>query len=101
MPEAFKLIHSHPIAGHNGTERSLKRFAKKVYNIQENKLIEDYCKSCELCIQTKQTPKAVPIKKCHSPSRPFPAILSDILGSVRILESGKVYLNSPRLYYSL
>ena len=44
MPEAFKLIHSDPIAGHNGTERSLKRFVKNFYNINEKKLIDDYCK---------------------------------------------------------
>ena len=86
MPEAFKLSHNDPIAGHNGTERSLKRFVKKFYNCQENKLIEDHCKPCELCIQAKQTSKAMHIKKYPIPSRPFHTIH---------------YLNYPRLYYSL
>ena len=98
MPEAFKLIHSDPIAGHNGTERSLKRFVKYFYNIQENKLIEDYCKSCEFCIQAKSTPKAVHIKKYPMPSRLFHTIHSDILGTVRITESGNQYILTIRDY---
>ena len=34
MPEALKLIHNDPIAGHNGTERSFKKYVKNLYNIQ-------------------------------------------------------------------
>ena len=98
MPEAFKLIHSDPIAGHNGTERSLKRFVKNFYNINEKKLIDDYCKTCELCIQAKGIPKAVPIKKYPIPSRPFHTIHSDILGPVRITESGHQYILTIRDY---
>ena len=98
MPEAFKLIHSDPIAGHNGSERSLKRFIKNFYNLNENKLIDNYCKSCELCIQAKGIPKKVPIKKYPIPTRPFHTIHSDILGPVRITESGHQYILTIRDY---
>ena len=53
MPKAFSLIHTDTTAGHNGTERTLKRFRQIFYNNQEVKLIEQYCKSCELCILAK------------------------------------------------
>ena len=98
MPEALKLIHNDPIAGHNDIERSLIRFVKNFYNCQENKLIEDFCKSYELCIQAKSTPKTVPVKKYPIPSRPFYTIYSDILRPVRIIGSGNQYILTIRDY---
>ena len=96
MPEAFKLIHSNATAGHNGSERTLKKFIKNFYNYQESKLIDTYCKTCELCIQAKQNPKPVPILKYPIPTTPFHTISSDMLGPLRETESRNKYILTIR-----
>ena len=92
MPKAFSLIHSDTSAGPNGPNRTLKRFRQNFYNNQEVKLIEQYSKSCELCILAKQTPKSALIQKYPIPIRPFHTIASDILGPLRETDSGNKYI---------
>ena len=98
MPQAFELIHTDSTAGHNGPERTLKRFKQNFYNHQEVKLIEQFCNSCELCIMTKSTPKPVPIKRYPVPTKPFHTITSDILGPLSETEKGHKYILTIRDY---
>ena len=98
MNDALKLTHEDLIAGHKGPERTLKLFIINFYNGREKAIINQYCRRCEICIRAKGIPKPVPIKTYPIPTRPFHTLTSDIIGPLRITESGNQFILTFRDY---
>lgn len=98
MKEAFKLLHNDTTAGHKGPERTLKLFIRNFYNANERKIINELCNECEQCVKAKAHPKSVPISKYPIPIRPFHTVSTDILGPLRITESGNQFVLTFRDY---
>ena len=98
MRDAFKTMHEDIIAGHKGSERTLKLFSRNFYNRREKPLIDSLVQTCELCIKSKGLTKPVPIKTFPIPSRPFHTIVSDIIGPLPITEKGNRFILTFRDY---
>ena len=92
MSEALKMAHTELLAGHQGSARTLHFFTKNFYNMGEKKFIMNFCQNCEICIKAKGIAKSTPIHKYPIPTRPFHDVASDILGPLRITESGNQYI---------
>ena len=92
MGRALRTLHDETTAGHKGPQRTLQYFVKNGFNKQETKIITDYCNNCEVCIQAKAAPKAIPIGKYPVPVRPFETISSDLIGPLPLTESGNRYI---------
>ena len=92
MPKAFEIVHTETTAGHSGYERTMKLFEKNFFNIEEKKIIKEYCENCISCTRAKATPKAVPIKKYPIHKTPFNTVSADILGPLPITSRNNQFI---------
>jgi hypothetical protein len=88
-----RLTHDHPMAGHLGRSKTLKRVRDSFYWTDLSKNVENYVKNCPICQINKsggKHPKAPlePIFAFH----PFQKLVIDITGPLRITKRGNRYI---------
>ena len=98
MDQAFRLTHQDILAGHKGSERTLKLFRMNFYNSREKVLINNLCNTCDTCVRAKGITKPIPLKVYPIPTRPFHTITSDIIGPLKTTEDGNKYILTFRDY---
>ncbi|GAA5986355.1 hypothetical protein JCM11641_005352 [Rhodosporidiobolus odoratus] len=76
------LEHAHEVLGHSGAKGTLEWLKKKVWWPSLTKDVEEYCKTCPSCQQTKPS-NTLPSGKLHTlpiPSRPYQSVGIDFQG---------------------
>lgn len=93
VKEILEEVHDSPSGGHFGVNKTLEKVRKRFYWATCKQDVEDWCRSCEICISKKG-----PIGKGKSPMQiynvgnPFQRVQMDILGPLPTTSSGNRYL---------
>lgn len=77
--------------GHFGTEITYKKLRKEFYWPNMYKMVEDYVQTCPVC-QRKGKPKKVNELRPITVSRPFELIGIDMVGPLKLTNSGNRYI---------
>ena len=77
--EALHLSHDVPTAGHQGVEKTLQRLHKMAYWVNMAKDVEQYCRNCLTCQQSKLSmPQRAPLQNVPI-GQPWQMVAVDIL----------------------
>lgn len=77
--EALRLSHDVPIAGHQGVEKTLHKLCKIAYWVNMAKDVDQYCRNCLTCQQSKVSmPQRVPLQNVPI-GQPWQMVAVDIL----------------------
>ena len=93
VKEILEKAHDSLSGGHFGVNKTLEKIRKRFYWASCKQDVEDWCKSCEVCVARKG-----PLGKGKSPLQifnvgtPFERVQMDILGPFPITSSGNKYL---------
>ena len=67
--EIIRIHHDTPLHGHTGTEKTTEQIARNYYFPSLRKIVQEYVKNCEVCIQDKAA-RHQPYGKMQSPDAP-------------------------------
>ena len=82
----------HRSIGHAGTERTLQAFKRYFCSSQEERMVKEFCKSCEICIKANGRPAKVPLRRFPVDEKPWSHVGLDLVGPLPITERGNRYL---------
>lgn len=93
VKQILEEIHDSPSGGHFGVNKTLEKVRKRFYWATYKQDIENWCKSCKVCISRKgPTGKGKSPMQVYNVGNPFERIQMDILGPLPITSSGNKYL---------
>ena len=77
--EALRLSHDVPTAGHQGVDKTLEKLHKNAYWVNMARDVEQYCRSCTTCQQSKLSmPPRAPLQNIPI-GQPWQMVAVDIL----------------------
>ncbi|KMQ86489.1 krab-a domain-containing protein [Lasius niger] len=93
VKEILEEVHDSPSGGHFGVNKTLEKVRKRFYWATYKQDIENWCKSCKVCVSKKgPTGKGKSPMQIYNVGNPFERIQMDILGPLPITSSGNKYL---------
>ena len=97
--EALRRNHDEPTAGHQGVEKTLDRLQQQMYWVNMARYVEQYCRECTKCQQSKLSmPQRAPLTSLPI-GRPWQMVEVDIL-EVPLSTNNNRYLLVVQDYYT-
>ena len=104
IPKFFspKILHQiHAQIGHFGVHKTFDMLQKRFYWPGFHSDVENFCKSCEVCLTNKATPRPrKPLKPIEVQPIPFYMVGIDIVGPLKTTKHGNRYILSIIDYYT-
>ena len=101
VPDILTELHNSPTGGHLGANKTYEKMRSRIYYVNLQKTVEDWCRRCELCSSRK-----APTKKPRAPmqlsvtSKPMERIAMDILGPLPTTARNNKYILVVGDYFS-
>jgi hypothetical protein len=101
VPDVLTELHNSPTGGHLGANKTYEKMRSRVYYVNLQKTVEDWCRQCELCSSRK-----APTKKPRAPmqlsvtSKPMERIAMDVLGPLPTTARNNKYILVVGDYFS-
>ena len=92
--EILMAYHNTPWGGHQGSDKTFRKMAPRVFWPGMRQDIQAFCQSCPSCqkIKITSTKRPNPMSIPRLPSKPFEIVAIDIVGPLPSTENGKRYL---------
>ena len=104
IPKFFskRIIHQvHTLIGHFGIHKTFDLLQKRFYWPGFHNDVENFCKSCEICLTNKVVPRPrKPLKPIDVQPIPFHMVGIDIVGPLKTTKHGNRYILSVIDYYT-
>ena len=101
VPDILTELHNSPTGGHLGANKTYEKMRSRIYYVNLQKTVEDWCRQCELCSSRK-----APTEKSQAPmqlsvtSKPMERIAMDILGPLPTTARNNEYILVVGDYFS-
>ena len=101
VPDILTELHNSPTGGHLGANKTYEKMRSRVYYVNLQKMVEDWCHQCELCSSRKApTKKPRPPMQQSVTSKPMEWIAMDILGPLPTTARNNKYILVVGDYFS-
>ena len=90
--EVITGLHNSPMGGHLGVKKTLEKIQSQFYWPGQQKDVERWCSSCQLCNSRKSPASARAPLQLMEVTRPFQRLGMDILGPLPETERGNRYI---------
>lgn len=93
MKQILEEAHDAPSGGHFGVNKTLEKIRKRFYWATCKRDVEDWCRSCKVCISKKgPSNKGKSPLQVYNVGTPFERLQMDVLGPLPLTSCGNKYL---------
>ena len=101
VPDILTELHNSPTGGHLGANKTYEKMWSRIYYVNLQKTVEDWCRQCELCSSRKApTKKPRATMQLSVTSKPMEWIAMDILGPLPTTARNNKYILVVGDYFS-
>ena len=90
--ETLLLSHEHPLAGHQGVNRTLDQVAQVYWWPQMKQDVQEHIRTCDRCQKRNPKKDEIPRQASKTPDYPFQHIGIDVMGPLPRTMTGKRYI---------